>query len=58
MKTHEDYLPSTVAVIDMDIAALQENGDSDSVANYLYFLRDEVNKRIKAETKAKKAKKA
>lgn len=56
MQDHNDYLPSTVAVIDRDLSALEERGDADSQLNYLLFLRDEVNKRIKAENKARKAK--
>ena len=55
MKDTNDYLPSTLEVIDFDLGQLEKYGDSDSQLNYLYFLRDEVNKRIKTENKNRKS---
>ena len=58
MKDTNDYLPSTLEIIDRDIELIkdQEWARADSgkneAQNYLLFLRDEVNKRLKAERKA------
>lgn len=58
MKDHNDLLPSTLKFVDMDIADLKEqgyrDGGADATLNYLYFLRDEINNRIKATKKAQK----
>lgn len=54
MKDHNDYLPKTIEWIDSDLEALAERGDTDSKLNYLYFLRDGINKRIKEENKKRK----
>lgn len=52
-----DFLKTDVKSIDTSIDILGDAGDSDAVANYLYFLRDEINKRIKAENRKRKVKK-
>ncbi|WP_438980266.1 hypothetical protein [Polynucleobacter sp.] len=62
MKDHNDlhvwYLPSTLKFVDMDVTDLKgagyRDGGSDAVLNYLYFFRDEINARIKAEKQAQK----
>lgn len=37
----------TLGRITAEVEYLAENGDSDAVLNYLYFLRDDVNKIIR-----------
>lgn len=60
MIDHNDLLPALVSGIDghLDILADQpwarKDGGTDAKLNYLYFLRDEVNKRIKAENRKRK----
>lgn len=52
--THDYLLPALVKGLDQHLEILRDNGEVDSELNYLYFLRDEVNKRIKAENNKRK----
>lgn len=35
------------AIIDLSVSMLQEGGDKDSDLNYLYFLKDDIKKKIR-----------
>ena len=58
---HNDLLPALFSGMDghLEILADQpwarKDSGVDAKLNYLYFLRDEVNKRIKAENRKRKA---
>lgn len=56
MRDFNEPLETIKKFVDEDIKDLKENGDSDASLNYLYFLRDELNKKIKQERKEQRAK--
>ena len=62
MKDSHDFLPKTLDIIDMDLESIldqtwiRKTSGYEEQANYLYFLRDEINKRIRKANKARKAK--
>ena len=48
-KDFNDYRDNMISRIEADYQELVENGYTDSASNFLYFLRDDINKLIKKE---------
>lgn len=54
MKDFNEYVKLDTEQIEYSVLTLNEFGDSDATINYLYFMRDEINKQIKKVNAAKK----